>query len=204
MRLARLILVGSLVTLACSGLRGRAEDAIAAADSAVAAVSAEAKRIAPEELTPLTDAIAAAQSAVTSGEFQAAIDGVAGIAARAEALGASLPEKKAALEKDWNALGTAMTANVAKAQGKLDQATRSKRYPTGLDANTVTRLQETMNSARTAWDEATATWGRGDLADAWWQGVVVRRQVTEVMLAVGLPAGDREWSNLELKPLPNP
>ena len=62
-----------LVVAGCSGGKGVANRALESADQAVAALPADAVKIAPEELAPILDAVHTAKEQRDKGDYEMAI-----------------------------------------------------------------------------------------------------------------------------------
>lgn len=189
-----------LIGTGCSGAKGKAEAAIAAAEQAVTAIGPDGMKVLPLEVGRLTAAITAAKDTAAKGDYAAALSAVAEIPAQAKDLAAGLPAKAAALTAELDTLGFAMTKNIAAVQAKLDEFAMTRRMPKGLDAAKVTGLQETLASATSDWAGAMADIKNGDLASALGKGTVLRVKVSEAMTAVGLSGDEGAWHNLTLPP----
>jgi len=154
----------------------------------------------PLEGGRLTAAITAARDTAAKGDYAAALSAVAEIPVQAKDLAAGLPAKAAQLTAELDTLGFAMTKNLAAVQAKLDEFTKTRRMPKGLDAAKVTSLKETVASATSEWSAAVADIKNGDLASALGKGTVLRVKVSEAMTAVGLSGDEGAWHNLTLPP----
>ena len=189
-----------LLAAACSGAKGAAESAISAADQAIAGLPADAAKVAPEEVTPLTQALATARDQLAKGEYEGAMAGVREIPARAQALSARLPAVKAALTAAMDTLSVAMPRNLAAIKTRLDALDKSRRLPRGLDAQQVQAAKDTYAVATTAWEAISASFKAGELASAMSQALDLKARVTQSLMALGLTADERAWSNVTLPP----
>ena len=196
----RLAALALLLAAGCSGQKGAADSALSAADLAVAGLPADAAKVAPEEVTPLTEAVAAARDQAAKGDYQGAIAGVKEIPARAQALAARLPEMKARLTAAMDTLSVAMPRNLAAIKSKLDALGKSKRLPRGLDAQQVQAARDTYAAATGEWDGITASFKEGELAGAMGRALALKARVTQSLQALGLTADERAWSNVTLPP----
>ncbi len=199
---SRLAAVSLLFAAACSGAKGNAEAAITAADKAVAAVPADASKVAPDELKSLTDAVAAARDQVTKGDYEAALGAVKDLPGRASALAASLPAKATAMKATLDTLAVAMPRNLTAIKAKLDQLGKSKKLPKGMDAQQVQGAKDTYAAASEAWSGVMAMVQSGDLAGAMGKAVALKTRVTQSLQALGLVSDERAWSNVTLPPKP--
>jgi hypothetical protein len=182
-----------LLGAACSGAKGVAEKAIAAADAAIAAVPADAAKVIPEQVKSLMDAVAAAKDQLGKGEFDAALASVKDIPAKAGELAAAAAAKKTELTAAWNELSVAMPRNLAAVKAKLDAA--GKKLPKGMDKAKLAELNGAYDAATKAWTDAAAAFQAGNLADAMNQATALKGKATEMMTAVGLAADESQWKN---------
>jgi hypothetical protein len=197
---SRLAALSLVLAAACSGAKGNAEAAIAAADKALAAVPADASKVAPDELKSMTDAMAAARDQMTKGDYAAALGGVKDLPGRAEALAASLPAKSAAMKATLDTLAVAMPRNLMAIKAKLDQLGKSKQLPKGMDAQQVQAAKDTYSAATEAWGGVMSMVQSGDLAGAMGKALEIKTRVTQSLQALGLASDERAWSNVTLPP----
>jgi len=195
-----MVSAAALFAAACAGAKGKAEAAIAAADQAITAIGPDAEKIVPLDLQRLTSAVTAARDTLAKGDATAAMSAVADIPAKAQELAGSLAGKKAQLTAELDTLGFAMTKNVAAVQAKIDEFTKTKKLPKGLDAAKLATIKETAAAAKTEWAGIQADIASGNLASAFGKGTALRLKVSDAMVALGLSADDPAWHNLTIQP----
>lgn len=194
MRRRKVVIVLAALVAACGGPRKAAEQAIAAADSALAPVQAEAARVAPEQLQALTAAIADARSALESGDFERAAAGVKDIPARATELGTTVEKLKKDLSADFATLSEAMPRNLEAIKAKL------ARPPRSLSRERLAELQASYDSATAAWPAIAQEFQGGAMASAMAKAFGLKAKVSETMTALGLAADEKAWGNLVTQP----
>lgn len=190
-RIGFVLLVG---VVACGGPRKAAEQAVAAADSALAPIAAEAARVAPEQLQALTAAVTDARGALTSGDYARAMEGVRDVPARALALGAQVEQLKKDFAADFATLSEAMPRNLAAIKDKLAKPPRS------LSRERLAELQTAYDSAMTEWPAIAQEFQSGAMASAMGKAFGLKARVSEAMVALGLSADDKAWGNLITQP----
>ena len=97
---------------ACAGGRSRAQTAIAAAEEALAPIAPEARRVVPDQLKPLTDAVAVAKDKMGRGEYDSALALVQDVPARTDSLAQIIVREKAVITEEMNMLNVAMPRNL--------------------------------------------------------------------------------------------
>jgi hypothetical protein len=196
----RIAALALTLAAACSGAKGAAEAAITVADQAVAALPPDAAKIEPEQLRLLTQAVASARDQLAKGDYEAAIAAVKNVQAQAQALTVSIPASKAAFSARMDTLAVAMPRNLAAIKAKLDALDKSKRLPKGVDAQQVQAAKDTYAAATGAWDGVMAQFKAGDMAGAMIKAMDLKARVTQSLMALGLTADERAWSNVTLPP----
>jgi hypothetical protein len=191
-----------LLAAACSGAKGVAQAAITAADQAVAALPPDAAKVEPEQLRQITQAVAGAKDQLAKGDYEAALASVKNVPAQAQALTVSIPASKVAFSARMDTLAVAMPRNLAAIKTKLDALGKSKKLPKGVDAQQVQAAKDTYAAATAAWDGVVASFKAGNMASAMITAMDLKARVTQSLMALGLTADERAWSNVTLPPKP--
>ena len=196
----RLLLPAVLLLGACAGAKRRAESDIATAERALAALPADAPKVVPDELGPLTEAVNQGKDQLAKGDFAAASASVQEVPAKAKLLGDSLPAKKAALVALMDTLGVAMPRNLAAIKARLDTIAMAKRLPRGLDEQELQEAKDTYVAAGAEWAEILKAFQSGELASAMGRALSLKNRVSHSLMALGLVSDERAWSNITLPP----
>jgi len=189
-----------LLVTACSNPRRVAETALAAADSALASVPAEARDLMPDQVASLTEAVNVGRQSVEMGEYEAATTSLGGIPDQVKVLQDSIPARKAALAAEMDTLSVAMPRNLAAVKAELDKIARTGRRPQNLDREQLQEAQEAYAAAGPEWGDIKASFEAGKLADAMGRAHDLKARVSRAMLSLGLVADERAWSNVTLPP----
>jgi hypothetical protein len=200
MRFAPWLLSSLVVAAACTSAKGRAEADIAAADRALAALPADAAKVVPDQLTPLSDAVNQGKDQLSKGDYAAASASAREVPAQAQLLADSLPARKASLTAALDTLSVAMPRNLAAIKAKLDSIGKGKRLPRGLDQQQLQEAQDTYAAASAEWTEVMSSYQSGDLASAMSRALGLKLRVSRSLLALGLVSDERAWSNVTLPP----
>jgi hypothetical protein len=196
----RLVALAWLLAGACASAKGRAESEVAAAERALAALPADAVKVVPERITPLTEAVNQGRNQLTKGDYAAASTSVREVPAQAKLVADSLPARKAALTAEMDTLAVALPRNLAAIKAKLDSIARSKRLPRGLDEQELQEAKDTYAAASAEWPEVVNSFQSGELASAMVRAHNLKARVSHSLLALGLVADERAWSNVTLPP----
>jgi hypothetical protein len=189
-----------LLAAGCSAGKGAANRAIESADQSVAALPADAVKIAPEELAPILDAVHTAKEQRDKGDYEMAIATVKDIPARAQALASQLPAKRAELTAVMDTLQVAMPRNLAAIKAKLDEVERTMKLPPGVDAQELQAARDTYAAAMTEWSNILASYKAGELASARSKSMELKARVSRTLVTLGLTSDERAWSNATQPP----
>lgn len=174
-----------------------ARNAVGAAEQALAEVSDEALKYIPNQYAELKAELDAARKALDEQEYAEAIKAAEGLPARAQALGAAAAAARetlaAQLAVDWEQLKGTLPARLAALEVRVNELTRAKRLPDGVDRGAVDRARAGFEVAKRAWADSTTASDQGNLEGAVARGQESDRLVTELMATIGmaLPAADK-------------
>lgn len=186
----RLLSLGALVLIvavaACASQKEPADAAIKSAQSAFSAVSAEAQKYVPDQAKAVQDALAAAQTAFTNGDYASALTQAQALPARITALGAAISAKKAELTTQWNAMSAGIPKLMEALSTRVDTLSKSKSMPKGITKETVSAAQTGLASATQNWQAATSAASSGDLATAMRQANDVKTRVVDLMKSLNM------------------
>lgn len=184
----------SLVLAGCGGAKRAAETAVASADSAVGAISAEAAQVGPELLQPLTVALNDAKASLAGRDYEQALAQATDIPVRAAEVSTRLEQARKDLAADFATLSEAMPRNIEAIRQKL------ARPPRSLSRERLTELKATADSAGAEWAAIAQEFQSGAMASAMGKAFGLKARVSEAMVALGLSADDKAWGNLITQP----
>jgi hypothetical protein len=184
----------ALLAGACVSDRSRAQEAIAAAEEALAPIANEAGRVVPDQLKPLTDAVAVAKDYMGRREYDSALAMVQGVPDKTDSLAQAIVREKAAITEEMNTLNAAMPRNLAAVKSRLDRLS-PRRLPRGMSRETFDSVQATYQEGIAEWPRIMTAYTEGQLHDAISRATALKLRVSRAMEAVGLAADARAWSN---------
>lgn len=192
--MTRITALAALVLLAggCSQ-KDPAQDAIAAAESALAAVYEDAQKYVPERYAEVKAELEAARAAFNEERYTDAIAAVKDVPAHAEELATVSLEAKqkrlAELNADWVRLSGSLPGMVAGIETRLGELGKMRRLPKGMDKRLLDEANAAFGSAKGAWDEASAAFMTGDLEAAVAKARDVEAMAQDLMARLGMQAG---------------
>jgi hypothetical protein len=174
MKIARTILaLTAVVLMACTSQKEPAENALAKVEASLNEVRADAEQYAAEELKAADQSIANLKSRLANKEYRLVVIESSGVATRIDALKTTIAEAKAnaeatlaAAQTEWNDLSASVPPLVEKLQARVDQLTRTRRYPKGMDKAAFEAAKSGFETLKTEWSEAGNEFAAGQAANA--------------------------------------
>jgi hypothetical protein len=189
MRGVRGILCAAALALlaACASEKVPAEQALKAAETAVAGVTAEAAKWIPDQTRALEASLASAKDKFTKGDYKAVLAEAPGIAARAKDVSAAAAAKKAELTKSWEEMSAGLPKMVEAVKSRVDILSKSKKLPANVSKEKFEIAKAGLAEATKGWADATAAYTGGNVADAVAKATTVKMKTVEALEALGMP-----------------
>ena len=185
--LAVILLMGSVMFIACASDKGPAEQAIKLAEEAVNSSKAEAAKYVPDQLKSLETALAAVKDKFTKGEYKAAITEAQSLAGKAKDVMEAAKAKKEELTKAWTSLSEGLPKMVEAIQGRVDILSKAKKLPANLTAEKFAEAKSGLAAAKEEWAKALESFKAGNVADALAVANSVKGKAVQAMEILGLP-----------------
>lgn len=190
-RLAALAAILAAV-LGCSQ-KDPAQEAITAAENALAAIYDDAQKYLPERYAEVKSQLEKARAAFNEERYADAIATVKDVPASAEALAKDVVEAKqknlAELNADWVRLSGSMPGLMTGIGARLDELGKMRRLPKGLDQQLLDETKAAFGSAQSAWGEAGQAFNAGDLEGAVAKARDVEAMAQDLVTRLGMQAG---------------
>lgn len=186
------VVAAAVVIAACGNQMEPAQKAITDIESAVAAAGADAEKYIPEQVAAVKGSVDALKAAFDQKDYKSVVTGAPAVLAEAQGLVAAAAAKKdevmAALNGEWTQLSTELPAAVTAIQGRIDELSKAKKLPEGLDKAAVEGAAAGLSEAQTLWTEATNAFGAGAVEEAVTKANAVKAKANELMSALGMTA----------------
>jgi hypothetical protein len=192
--LTRIAALAALVAVAagCSQ-KDPAQEAITAAENALAAVYEDAQKYLPERYAEVKGDLEKARAAFNEERYADAIATVKDVPARAEALATDVVEAKqkklAELNADWVRLSGSLPGLMTGIGTRLAELGKMRRLPQGMDKQLLDEANAAYGSAQSAWDEAGTAFNAGDLEGAVGKARDVEAMAQDLVTRLGMQAG---------------
>jgi hypothetical protein len=181
-----LVLAVAAAASGCSMAKGKAESTIAAADSSLQAVAADAQAYVPDQYAAAGAQLTAAKTDFEGGSFADALTKAEEATTLVGALAPAIEARKTELATTWQGMSEALPKTVQAIQARVDELSKMRRLPAGVTKDAVTEAQHALQEMTANWTQALDAQGKGDLATATALGAGVQTKADELMVALGM------------------
>jgi hypothetical protein len=187
--------LAAVLVLGCENQKAPAEQAVASAETALAAVRDSAQKYVPDQLQAAETQLGTVKDDLAKGDYKgvlAAAPGLnASIASLKDAAEAKKADAEAALAKakaDWGPIGTEVPKLVAELDKRVAALSKSRRLPKGVTREAVDSAKSELESVHATWDEASSASASGDYTTAVGKAQAVKDKAEEIMKSLHLTA----------------
>jgi hypothetical protein len=185
-RILAALVLGVALATGCSQQKP-AEQAVAAAEQALADISEMSLKYAPGEYGEVKAELDAARKLLQEQKYGDALAAARGIPDKAKAVAgqaAAAQEKlRAELEAQWPAYADSLPGQLAALEARVKELSEANRLPEGIEAKDLRAASDALPYATKAWADAQAAFEQGDL-----EGAVSRAKAVEMLTTQGLKA----------------
>jgi hypothetical protein len=164
--LPALMVVISLILVACSSNKEPAAAAIKAGEDAFNAAKTEAMKFVPDQVKSVEDAIKAANASFDKGNFDEALNTAKAIPDKVKEMNAAVSVRKENLARNWAEISLGVPEMLEAIKSRLDTLKASKKLPKTLDKAKLEGAEKHYEIAATIWDVAKSFFSEGNIADA--------------------------------------
>lgn len=183
--LAALVLATTLVT-ACSQQKP-AEQAVAAAEQALADIHELSLKYVPDEYELLKVELDAARKLLQDQKYGDALAAARGLPDEARVVGDKAASERdrlrAELEAQWPGYVETLPGQIAALETRVTELSGAKKLPEGVDARDLRAARDALPYATKAWADAQVSHEKGDV-----EGAVARARAAEMLTTQGLDA----------------
>ena len=177
----------------CASQKQPAEQAIAAADTALGAVRDQAQKYVPDQLQAVDAQIASAKDSFAKGDYKAVVAAgpaiMAAISSLKDAASAKAADAEAALSKAkdaWSSVSTDVPKMVEAIQSRVDMLSKSHHLPKNVSKDSLAAAKSGLDSMKSMWSDASAAATSGDYIGAMAKAQAVKDKATEIMKSLGM------------------
>ena len=187
------VLLAGLAVAACTNLQEPAKKVLADAEAAISATSADAEKYVPEQYSTVTQKLADMKAAFDKQDYKAIVTGGPALLADAKALADAAAAKKSevleALKKQWTSFAADLPSAVAAIEARIATIKKTHKLPKGVTKDGVASATAGVAEVKSAWAEATAAFGSGNIQAAIDKAKAVRAKAEEISAKLGIGSG---------------
>jgi hypothetical protein len=179
-KLSALVLAVALAA-ACASQKAPAETALKAAETAWAAVSAEATKYVPDQAKSIDEAIKAVKDLMAKGDYAAVIKDAGVIPGKIADLQKTIQAKKDEWTAAWRTLDSALGSGLTAVQTKVDELANAKKLPKGVEKAAVEGAKTALAAAQQTFADAKSAFGEGNYEAALAKANQVKTELGKIM-----------------------
>lgn len=177
----------AVLFVACVNQMEPAKNALDNINATLKAVSADAQTYVPDQYAEAQSKAAALTASYEKKDYAAVIARAPAVLAEArglaDAASAKKDEAEKALGREWRSLAASVPQSISTVQSRIDELTKTKRVPKGVDLNAA---KSGLADANTAWGKAEDSFKSGNPADAVTAGKDAQGKVSAAAAALKL------------------
>jgi DNA repair exonuclease SbcCD ATPase subunit len=166
-------LTAAAILAACTSQKEPAENAVARVESSLNEIRTDAQQFAAEQLQAVETSVKHLKDNLDKKDYSAVVQGAPSVTSAVAELKTVVEEAKAnaaamqaAAESEWNDLSASVPPMVEKLQARVDQLTKTRKYPQGMDKAAFEAAKSGFETLKTEWTDATAEFTSGHAPDA--------------------------------------
>ena len=173
MRTRLIALAAAAILAACANQKQPAEQAVAKIDASLSEIRADAQQYAADQLKAVDTSVTRLKENLAKQDYRAVVMGAPSVASEVAALKDQVATAKAdaeatlaAAQTEWNDLTASVPPLVEKLQARVDQLSKSRKFPKGMDKAGFDSAKANFESLKTEWTEAGSEFASGQAASA--------------------------------------
>lgn len=187
------VLLAASLLVACAGQKEPATKAVADIEASLATLREDATKYAANELQQVESGLASLKDSLAKKDYKAVVAAAPAISTQLASLQQTVTAKRdeaqaamAAAGEEWRTLSAEVPDMVAAIQSRVDILSQSKKLPKGVTKEAFESAQSGLESMKSAWTSATASFGAGDPVKAVEQAKAAKETGTVTLAALGM------------------
>jgi hypothetical protein len=188
-----LLALAAVLVVGCANQKGPAEQALAGADTALAAVRDDAQKYVPDQLQAVDAQLAALRDSLSKGDYKAVLTGAPTVNSAIRSLKDAAEAKKADAEaalakaKDaWGPLSAEVPKMIDAIESRVTALSKSHHLPKGVTKNGLAGAKSSVESLKSMWSEASNASASGDFSTAVTKAQAAKDKAAQIMRSLGM------------------
>jgi hypothetical protein len=177
----------AILLVACANQMEPAKNALDNINSTLSSVSADAQKYVPDQFTQAQGKVAALSASFEKKDYTAVVAGAPAVLAEVRGLSDAAATKRDEMVKElgneWRSLAASVPQSISAVQSRIDDLTKTKRVPKGVDLGAA---KSGLADANSAWEKAQDAFKAGNPADAVTAGKDAQGKVASAAAALKL------------------
>ena len=173
---------------ACSNMKEPATQAVASAETSLAALKDEASKYAPEALQPVETQVASLKDSLAKRDYKAVVSAAPAVTSAIVSLKDVIATKKAELQASWQSVSADLPKMVEAIQSRVDILSSSRKLPKNLDKAALDAAKSGLETLKAGWAEAGNAFSSGNVAEAVSKAQGLKDQAAQIMSSLGMSA----------------
>jgi hypothetical protein len=185
--------VAAVLVVGCANQKAPAQQAVAGAETALAAVRDDAQKYVPDQLQSVDSQLAALKDSLIKGDYKAVLTGAptlnSAISSLKDAAEAKKADAEAALAKAkdaWGPLSAEVPKMVDAIQSRITALSKSHHLPKGVTKDGLASAKSGVDSLKSMWSDASNVSASGDFTTAVNKAEAVKGKAAEIMKSLGM------------------
>jgi hypothetical protein len=185
--------LAAVLVVGCANQKAPAEQAVAGAETALAAVRDDAQKYVPDQLQAVDAQLAALKDSLTKGDYKSVLTGAptlnSAISSLKDAAEAKKADTEAALAKAkdaWGPLSAEVPKMVDAIQSRVTALSKSHHLPKGVTRDGLASAKSGVDSLKSMWSDASNASASGDFTTAVGKAQAVKDKAAEIMKSLGM------------------
>jgi hypothetical protein len=186
----------AVLLVGCANNKGPAQQAIAGAEAALAAVRDAAQKYAPDQLQSVDAQLAQLKDQFNRGDYKSVMANIPALNSAISTLKDSASAKQAEAEqamakaKDaWGGVSSDLPKMVSAIQSRVDILSKSHHLPKGVTKESLDQAKSGLDSMKSAWSDAQSAASGGDYTTAMSKAQAAKDQGEQIMHSLGMASG---------------
>ena len=166
-------LAAAAMLAACTSQKDPAEKAVAKIEASLNEIRSDAQVYAADQLLATETSVDRLKANLAKQDYSAVVVGAPSVTSEVAALKETVTQAKAdaeatsaAAQAEWSDLSAQVPTLVEKLQARVDQLSKSRKYPKGMDKAAFDAARESFEALKTEWTEASGEFASGEAASA--------------------------------------
>ena len=186
----------AVLLVGCANNKGPAQQAIAGAESTLAAVRDAAQKYAPDQLQTVDAQLAQVKEQFNRGDYKSVMANIPALNSAIASLKDTASAKQAEAEqamvkaKDaWGGVSTDLPKMVSAIQSRVDVLSKSHHLPKGVTKESLDQAKSGLDAMKSAWSDAQSAASGGDYTTAMSKAQAAKDQGEQIMHSLGMASG---------------